>query len=215
MHIDIMKESNLVFPSFLIPVIKSLKLEINDLILLLYFWNYKKATFDLTAINQIIKLSEEEILTSFNNLMQKKIIKLDIVKDDNEKRNEVINLDYFYMLISEKLNTKEKESTKEDLYSILERDLGKTLSSMDFEYINGWIEKGFSEELILGALKKALFYNASDLRYIDKILYDWKRKGYKTMDEVNNTNQNKVVESENKEFYDYINSNDYNWLDEE
>ena len=67
-----MKESNLVFPSFLIPVIKSLKLEINDLILLLYFWNYKKATFDLTAINQIIKLSEEEILTSFNNLMQKK-----------------------------------------------------------------------------------------------------------------------------------------------
>ncbi len=215
MHIDIMKESNLVFPSFLIPVIKSLKLEINDLILLLYFWNYKKATFDLTAINQIIKLSEEEILTSFNNLMQKKIIKLDIVKDDNEKRNEVINLDSFYMLISEKLNTKEKESTKEDLYSILERDLGKTLSSMDFEYINGWIEKGFSEELILGALKKALFYNASDLRYIDKVLYDWKRKGYKTMDEVNNTNQNKVVESENKEFYDYINSNDYNWLDEE
>ncbi len=215
MHIDIMKESNLVFPSFLIPVIKSLKLEINDLILLLYFWNYKKATFDLTAINQTIKLSEEEILTSFNNLMQKKIIKLDIVKDDNEKRNEVINLDYFYMLISEKLNTKEKESTKEDLYSILERDLGKTLSSMDFEYINGWIEKGFSEELILGALKKALFYNASDLRYIDKVLYDWKRKGYKTMDEVNNTNQNKVVESENKEFYDYINSNDYNWLDEE
>ena len=155
MHIDIMKESNLVFPSFLIPVIKSLKLEINDLILLLYFWNYKKATFDLTAINQIIKLSEEEILTSFNNLMQKKIIKLDIVKDDNEKRNEVINLDYFYMLISEKLNTKEKESTKEDLYSILERDLGKTLSSMDFEYINGWIEKGFSEELILGEIGRA------------------------------------------------------------
>ncbi len=210
-----MKESNLVFPSFLIPVIKSLKLEINDLILLLYFWNYKKATFDLTVINQTIKLSEEEILTSFNNLMQKKIIKLDIVKDDNEKRNEVINLDYFYMLISEKLDTKEKESKKEDLYSIFERDLGKTLSSMDFEYINGWIEKGFSEELILGALKKALFYNASDLRYIDKVLYDWKRKGYKNMDEVNNTNQNKVVESENKEFYDYINSNDYNWLDEE
>ena len=113
-----MKESNLVFPSFLIPVIKSLKLEINDLILLLYFWNYKKATFDLTVINQTIKLSEEEILTSFNNLMQKKIIKLDIVKDDNEKRNEVINLDYFYMLISEKLDTKEKESKKEDLYSI-------------------------------------------------------------------------------------------------
>lgn len=215
LHIDIMKESNLVFPSFLIPVIKSLKLEINDLILLLYFWNYKKATFDLTVINQTIKLSEEEILTSFNNLMQKKIIKLDIVKDDNEKRNEVINLDYFYMLISEKLDTKEKESKKEDLYSIFERDLGKTLSSMDFEYINGWIEKGFSEELILGALKKALFYNASDLRYIDKVLYDWKRKGYKNMDEVNNTNQNKVVESENKEFYDYINSNDYNWLDEE
>ena len=215
LHIDIMKESNLVFPSFLIPVIKSLKLEINDLILLLYFWNYKKATFDLTVINQTIKLSEEEILTSFNNLMQKKIIKLDIVKDDNEKRNEVINLDYFYMLISEKLDTKEKESKKEDLYSIFERDLGKTLSSMDFEYINGWIEKGFSEELILGALKKALFYNASELRYIDKVLYDWKRKGYKNMDEVNNTNQNKVVESENKEFYDYINSNDYNWLDEE
>ncbi|MCI9279992.1 MAG: DnaD domain protein [Bacilli bacterium] len=215
MNIDIMKESNLVFPSFLIPVVKSLKLEINDLILLLYFWNYKKATFDLTVINQTIKLSEEEILTSFNNLMQKKVIKLDIVKDDNEKRNEIISLEYFYVLINEKLERKEKESTKEDIYSIFERDLGKTLSSMDFEYINGWIEKGFSEELILGALKKALFYNASDLRYIDKVLYDWKRKGYKTMDEVNNTNQNKIIESENKEFYDYINSNDYNWLDEE
>ena len=49
----------------------------------------------------------------------------------------------------------------------------------DFEIINAWIESGFSEELIEAALKEAVYNGALTLRYVDKVLYEWNRKGIK------------------------------------
>lgn len=211
--LDIIKEENLNIPTFLIPIIKKLDLELNDCLLLIYFWNHKNTTFDPLKIKKVIKLKEEEILVSFNNLISKNLIKLDMVKDEFNKLNDVVNLEYLYMLISDNFKNAENKQKKEDIYTIFEREMGITLSSNNFEYINNWLEKNFSEELIIGALKQSLLYNAKDFRYIDKVLSDWKMKGYKTMEDVNNINNVKIVE--NNELYKRINEIDYNWIDEE
>ena len=47
---------------------------------------------------------------------------------------------------------------------------------MEYEIINAWLLKGFSEELVLGALKEAVYNGVSSLRYIDKILFEWQKK---------------------------------------
>ncbi len=61
----------------------------------------------------------------------------------------------------------------------LKKEFGRTLSNTDFEIINAWIESGFSEELIEAALKEAVYNGALTLRYVDKVLYEWNRKGIK------------------------------------
>ena len=47
------------------------------------------------------------------------------------------------------------------------------LSPMEYEIIKAWLDNDMSEELIKEALKEATFNGVSNLRYIDKILYEW------------------------------------------
>lgn len=212
MNIALMKESTLAFPSFLVPIVKKHKLTLEDFILLTYFWNSKEELFNVSLIEETTKLSESEILTSFNNLMSKKMISLKTKKDVNDKIVEYINLDSVYQEIDEMYRAKEKESEERDIYSTFESEFGRTFSSYEYEIIKSWIEeKGFSEEMILGALKEAVWSGANNLRYIDTILHDWARKGYKTMEEVRNQNNFKRKEKETapKELFDY------NWLDDD
>ena len=115
-------------------------------------------------------------------------------------------LDY-YNEIKNDYKTKEKEDAKEDIYSVFEKEFGRTLSSMDCEIINAWIENGFSEELILSALKEAVYNGATSLRYIDKVLYEWNRKGIKAPDDVK-----KMMEKEPEAPLYETSVMNYNWL---
>ena len=54
------------------------------------------------------------------------------------------------------------------------------------------------EETIKEALKEAVLNNVRNFKYIDKILYDWSKKGIK----------NRIKEENKQELFDY------NWLDE-
>jgi DNA replication protein DnaD len=48
------------------------------------------------------------------------------------------------------------------------------------------LKSGMNEDLIIGALKEATYNGVSNLRYIDKIIYEWGKKGFKNMNDVNN-----------------------------
>lgn len=206
MNKDFMKEKNLVLPSYVLEVINKLNLDLKEFLLLMYFWNFYDSAFDVVAISKVIKLNESDVLSAFNSLMGKKLITLDSIKDSNGKRNEVINLDNLYMMLDQNIHEVKKEQEKVDIYTTFETEFGRPISSMEYEIIRAWLEKGFSEELILGALKEAVYNGVNNLRYIDKILYEWQRKGYKNMNEVSSRNNNTNAES--KELFDY------NWLDD-
>lgn len=206
MNKAIMKEKNLILPTYMLDAVKKLDLSLNEFLLLLYFWNFSDSSFDVAEISRVVKLQEDEVLNSFNSLLGKKIISLDCFKDSNGKRTEVINLDNLYLMIDELFVKEEKAQEEADIYTTFETEFGRPISSMEYEIIRAWLEKGFSEELILGALKEAVYNGVNNLRYIDKILYEWQRKGFKTMAEVSNRNMQSNTEA--KELFDY------NWLDD-
>lgn len=210
MNKTLMKDKNLVFPSYTLDIVKKLNLDINEFLLLMYFWNFSDTSFDVSEISKVIKLNESEVLNSFNALLGKRLITLDTFKDINGKRMEVINLDSFYTMIDENFKMIEKKREEVDIYTTFETEFGRPISSMEYEIIRAWIEKGFSEELILGALKEAVYNGVNNLRYIDKILYEWQKKGYKKMVEVKEGlfNRKNEVESSLELF-------DYNWLEDE
>lgn len=156
-----------------------LNLSLNEFLLLLYFDNSYDSIFDIALLSKTLNMSEEQILQAYGSLMAKKLIKVVAIKDGYGKVIEKVSLDNFYNEIKTEYKTKEKEIKKEDIYTIFEKEFGRTLSSMDYEIINAWIDNGFSEELVIAALKEAVYNGVPNLRYIDKVLYEWNRKGIK------------------------------------
>ena len=114
----------------------------------------------------------------------------------------------YKILLEEKENVR-KEEDKQNIFDMFQHELGRNISPMEYEIINAWLEKDFSEELILGALKEAVYNGVSSLRYIDKILYEWQKKGYHTLKEVNEGLTKKNEKKAPVELFDY------NWLEDE
>ena len=106
---------------------------------------------------------------------------------------------YFYLIEND------KKDNSSDIYSKFEKEFGRTLSPVEYETISKWIESNIPLELIEAALKEAILSGVNSIRYIDKILFEWNKKGYKTSSDIVNKNKkDEYIE----EIYDY------DWLNE-
>ena len=61
---------------------------------------------------------------------------------------------------------------------------------MEYEQIKEWITSGNSDEMIVYALREAVLNGVSNLRYIDSILNEWKKKGYKNKNDITRDREN-------------------------
>ena len=186
------------------------KMDISDreLIILIYLINQSSNIYNPKQISSDLNIELNTVFEEINLLCEKNIIKIEM-KRINKIINETINLDMLYEKLAFSLNeTEEKEDT--NLFSIFETEFGRTLSPMEYEIINSWKDNGYTEELIILALKEATYNGVSNLRYIDKIIYEWGKKGIKTKEDVEkNRKQFKNSNTTKKELFDY------DWLNNE
>lgn len=189
----------------------NLKLDLGEFLLLLYFENADDLTFDVDVISKKLKMPKENILEAFNSLLSKKIINLESVKNEAGKRYDKVSLDGFYKQVEVDNKKETKENAKNDIFSKFEAEFRRPLTGMEFELIKAWIEKLYSEELILKALEEAVYNGATSIRYIDTILYEWHKKGFKTKEDVDNYYKNRY---ENKKLEE-TNLLEWNWLDDD
>lgn len=60
-----------------------------------------------------------------------------------------------------------------NVYGEFEKLLNRPLSQVEFSHIREWISYGYSDELIINALKEAISRGKKSLRSVDKILLSW------------------------------------------
>ena len=204
-----LKKKDFIVKSFLLRLIKDMDLSINEAILLIYFMNQENPVLDIENIMIEAYLSEEEIMESYQKLVGLGIIDTKVVKNSKGIREEVISLDNIIKSISQDITKEEKEKMSVDLFEQFESEFGRPLSPLEFELINTWLDNGTSEELVLEALKESIYNGVKSLRYIEKILLNWKEKGYK--------NKSDISDGLKKESSDEVFSDlyDFNWLDNE
>ncbi len=191
-------------------------LSLDEFLVLVYFDNSYNGVFEVELVSKILGLDVNRTMEAFNSLMIKGLVTLESVKDLENRLNEVVKLDGVYSSIIENTNEETKEEVKEDIFKTFEKELGRTMSPMELELINGWLISGTPEEIILGALREAVYNGVSNFRYIDKIIYEWEKKGFKNMNDVNAYIKNrydekvkdKAVIKKEQEI------SDYDWLDE-
>ena len=207
MNYKLLSDKNLVISSSIIKYLDK-DISLNEFLVLLYFINNESDSFDSEKISKLFNITINDVVDSFNTLVTKGIIDLETKKDKNNKLVEKVSLDNLYKKIMSSLGEELKGEEKESIFDIIEKELDKKLSPIDMEIINGWLEIGTPEELIKGAVKEAAYNGVKTLRYMDQIIYEWQKKGFKTMEDVNNHLKSK----DNKGKEDLF---DYNWLEDD
>ena len=209
MTIEFFKCKKFITNSLFIKKALSLKLTLEEFLMITYFDNDYNNYLNMEELSKNIGLSLDQGYEVFNSLLSKKLIDVKTSKDIEGRLIECVSLDRFYEEISEEEKEQKKSEIKTDIYAEFENEFGRTITSMEYEIINAWLSHNYSEELIIGALKEAVYNGVRNLRYIDKILYEWNKKGFKTMKDVNNHLENRERKKEDSELFDY------NWLDDE
>ena len=77
----------------------------------------------------------------------------------------------------------EKETSSFDLslFEVFEDDFARPLSQMEVELLSQWTME-YDQTLIVYALREAMTKNKRSFDYIDRILLDWKRRGFSAED---------------------------------
>ena len=202
--IDLLKNGYIYIPKVLLTNYKKLKLNEKEVIFLVYIINYSE--FNPEGISKGLNISMKDVLNLISSLTKKDVIKIK-GRSVNNIREEYISLDELYNKLALVIMEDEvKEQTT--IYDVFEKEFGRTLSSMEYEIIGAWLDQKFTEEIILLALKEAVYNGIYKLNYIDKILYTWRKKGINSKDDIMNDKKSSRDKKPRKEI------DDYDWLNE-
>lgn len=186
--INLLKLRPVVIPRILLNNYRELKITDSELIVIIVLLSYgDKITYNPEEFAREIKMSKHEVMSIIDSLCDKNIISL-VIEKINKKTNEYLSMEMLYqklfnIVVNDDDDLKQVEIDN-SIFSVFEKELGRTLSPMEFEQIKEWIMTGNSNELIICALREAVLNGVGNLRYIDSILNDWRKKGYKKSDDI-------------------------------
>ncbi len=184
---EIVKSGSITVPMYIMKQYSKFNLTLDEFVLLIYLYNHNKDVYDPSIIVNDLNMPVESVLIGIDSLSDKGLISLDVNKTENGILEEKINLDNFYEKITLSLidELNDKEESDDTIFSIIEAEFERKLKPMEQEMVVN-MQKDYSDELILEALKEAIQSNNLTLRYIDKILFDWKRQGIKNKEDIQN-----------------------------
>lgn len=216
--IEIFKNGNIVIPLFLYKNIDKLKLNAEEFLFLMYLYNLgEKFLFDPNKFSDELNMELTSVMNNISILTEKGFIKVEVLRNEKGLMEEVVILEDFFNKIAlmtiDEVN-KQDEVVNSNIFEVIEKEFGRTLSPIEYEIIKAWLENNMSEELIKEAIKEATFNGVSNLRYIDKILYEWGKLGIKTAVDVENNRKkrNAIKEKESDIDLDIV---EWNWFDED
>lgn len=213
MLVDIVKSKNVVIPLYLYKLKDKLDISMDEFMLMMYLYNEGELVlFDLNRISNELGLKINDLMNTIGILNGKGLIELKVITNDKNVMEEYISLENFYNKISLLLmdSKEEQEEDNSNVFSMIEQEFGKTLSPIEYEIIKAWLESNKSVELIGCALKESVMNGVRNLRYMDKILYEWEKKGIRTKADVESHMNNRRKKEESKK----VDVFDYDWLEE-
>lgn len=140
-----------------------------------------RTNFQLTAISQIIQ-----------RLMQKGFVEISQSTDESGRLAEKYSIYPLWERLLDLLQSKAQQQVSSankldeaKIFQLFEQELGRLLSPMEIETIGMWMDLDqHSPEIIKAALKEAVLADKVNLRYIDRILIEWKKRNIKTIAQI-------------------------------
>lgn len=202
-------EGSVAVPSLLLKHYRALLLSEVDVMTLIHFISFiekDRNTFPtLDEIQERMSASPDAVIASVQKLIREQFITID--EDTHETtgfRSEQYNLTPLYKKLAKRVAEQQLKELAEvaaqaqapsddrvkNIYSTIENEFARPLTPMELETISNWLDKDmYKEELIMTALKEAVFAGKVHFRYIDRILLDWSRNRVSTVDQAKEYSQ--------------------------
>ncbi len=212
--ISLLESKNIVVPLLFFKEYKKLNISLEEFMFLMYLKDKGNTfTFDPKSMSEELGLSIKDILKFISSLTDKKLLLIDTFKNDKGIGEEKIDISLFYermaAIISDEVIKNNEVSIDDSIFSVIEKEFGRTLSPSELEFIKAWAAT-FDSGVIVEAVKEAVLNGVSSIRYIDKILYEWDKKGIKTKEDVKH-----FLNKKSKELKEPVEVFDYDWFDDE
>lgn len=176
---------------------KAINIKDEEAILLLHLIAYGEAGNHFPTPQNLVDrthFNEHKVVSILQRLVQKGLIQIDQHMDSNGVHYEYYAFHRVWELLMDYLEQEEiiadDEQSKEEegeIYKLFEQEFGRLLSPMEYETIGMWFDQDkHSSSLIRLALKEAVLSQKLSLRYIDRILFEWKKKNIKTVEAAEN-----------------------------
>lgn len=207
---SVLNSRNIVIPLYMYRVYPKLNIELDIFMFLMYLYSYgEKLVFDPKKTSEEYGKSISEVLGYIDKLSSAGLIDFEVIKNDKNISEEYLSLLPFFDKLSLILLDEPQKDEDNTIFELVEKEFGRVLSPIEYEIIKAWHENNISDELIKEALKEAVFNGVNNLRYIDKILYEWQKKGIKNKEDVEKNRKNHKQKEDKVEVFEY------NWLEDE
>lgn len=215
-YMELLRDKMFFIPSSVFRNMGKLGITGDEVVVLIFIINMgPRVLYDPEMISKGTGNNRIRVLEVINGLISKGILAIVVKKNGSSKKmEEFISTDLFYEKMrgvllggTNRANGKREEQT--DLFSMFEKEFGRTLSSMEYEIIRGWVSDDMPSDLVREALREATYNGVSNLRYIEKIILDWKKRGYKSVKDIERARERYKKKNGNGDVFDY------NWLDDE
>jgi DNA replication protein len=192
-----MKEGQIAIPTALLSQYKDMKLNEEELVLLLHVLSYIEKGNDFPTpmeLSSSMTITAAECAERLRKLIQKGFIEIIADSTKDGIRFEKYSLDPLWdklissFLLEEKQNeTMNQQQEEKDIYTSFEQEFGRPLSPFECETLAMWIDEDQHDSVIIkAALREAVISGKLNFRYIDRILFEWKRNGVKTIEQAKN-----------------------------
>ena len=128
-----------------------------------------KMTLDIKEIDELIADLLTRGYLEYTSVNGKTVTSLNPLK-------EKLFSNFALSVSKEAENKKGKDEILANIYQSFESELGRTLQPMEISTIREWVDLGYSDEIIINALKEALNQGKKSIKSVDKILLSWAKR---------------------------------------
>ena len=191
---ELIKNKAISVPLYVLRMFQEFNLTSSELSILFFLYDKDGEVFNPKLISESLNMDLANVLENVSKLVDKDLINVVTKINDSKIKEEVFDLSPLFNKITiktiEELN--EKEEKDFNIYDIIKDEFNRNLTPMECERIDEWKKNNYSDELIREAIKEASLNDVHSIRYIDKILYEWNKKGYQKKEDIKKVNKEKV-----------------------
>jgi len=209
--LNLLQDKPIVVPRILFNNYRKLNIDEEELIIIMLIISLgNKIEYNPDIFVSELNMDRHKVMGIISNLMGKNLLSLEVTRN-GRKTEEYISLSLLYDKLLNIVKDVSEEEVKIDnsIFSVFENELGRLLSPMELEQIKEWLTTIKNEELIIAALKEAVINGVNNFRYIDVILNDWSKKGYRTKEDIIKDKSNYRKKKNTVEVFDT------DWLNDE